>query len=146
MTLSSSEILPHDIELIAEHGVPLDINPDFVFVHENGSLEFSDRGRRVYRLACLMSALSPDEELKVVRTIEDLRSLSLKVKRVRMMITADEVDRARQGGRVPARSRAIVYAALHGTFEDLCAAVAARLAAEEAGSNVIPVNFKQLHQ
>lgn len=143
MTSNSSKMPSEDIELIRQHGVPLDLKPEFVSVGRDGSVKFTPRGRRVYRFACLMCALSP-EEVERVHDLGALRNLSLKVKRVRVLLAADALERARQGGRIPVKARAVVEAALHGTVEDLREAVANRLAAEAAGSNVIPVSFKRL--
>ena len=143
MTSSSSEMHADDIELIKQHGVPFHINPEFVLVEGDGSLKFSDRGRNVYRLACLMSGLSPDEELEGVRDVEGLRALSLRVKQVRTILNADALERAQQGGRIPVKPRVIVEAALHGTAQDLRAAVANFLTAEAAGANVIPVFLRR---
>ncbi|HEY6644511.1 MAG TPA: hypothetical protein VIZ63_20460 [Povalibacter sp.] len=91
-----------------------------------------------------MSALAPDEEMARVHDLEGLRGLSLKVKRVRMFLDADALERARQGGRVPVKARAVVQAVSNGTFVDLREAVASRLLAEAAGPNVIPVCFRKL--
>jgi hypothetical protein len=146
MTLNRSNLLPEDIELIRQHGVPLELNPQFLLIEDDGSLRFSERGRAVYMYACALTALSPHQELERVRDVETLQALSLKIKQLRMLLSTEALARAKKGEKVPARSRAVVDAALHGTLGDLRAAVAALNAADAAGSNVIPVNFKKLRR
>lgn len=137
--MNSSPISSDDLAIIKEHGVPLDPGPEFVLVGEYGVIHFTDRGRRLYRLAMLLHGLSP-EPVEGVHDLDDLRELSLTVKKVRAIYASDAAERARTG-RIPARARPIVDAVMCGTTEDLHAAVAHRLKFESAGDNVVPVVF-----
>jgi len=134
------EVSAEDLAIIREHGIPIEPGPEFLTIGPDRSVTFTDRGRRLYRLAMLLHGLSPDP-VDEVRDVDGLRDLSLKVKRARLMFEREQVERALRGGKIPAKSREMVQAALYGTPEELQAAVERRLACEEAGPNVIPVRF-----
>lgn len=145
MTLSSSWMPTEDIQLVKRRGVPADPGTEYVSRGEDGAFELTDRGRRLYRFACLMHGLSP-RLVDDVRDAHDLRGLSEEIKRARLIFYLDELARAQRGGRVPVKARGIAEAAMHGTAEDLHAAVQHRLACEAAGPNVIPVQFQRLRR
>lgn len=127
-----------DLALIRADGVPLAIDPRFVLLEPGGRVRFTERGRELYRVALLMYGLSPDP-VDDVHTTEDLRNLSLKISEAQLILAADETERAMRQGKIPARSREIVNALIHGTLEDFHEAVERRLACEAAGKNVIPL-------
>lgn len=129
-----------DVQLIRDHGVPVSPGPELISCHGD-QVSFTPRGKRLYRLAMLLHGMSP-QQVENVRTRGDLRELSLKVKRVRVMHAADAAQRALNAGKVPLKAREIVEAVLYGTPEDLHAATERRLQAEAAGPNVIPVSFR----
>lgn len=130
-----------DVELVQEHGVPIDPGPEFVVFGHDGTVTFTERGRRLYRLAMLLHGLSP-EAVESVRTRDDLRELALKVKRVRVLHASDAAERALRNGEIPPKAREMVAAILYGSPEDLHAATERRLQCEEAGPNVIPAPFR----
>jgi hypothetical protein len=134
------QLSAEDVALVKNHGVPSTPGAEFVAFSSDGSLRFTDRGRRLYRFAMLMHGLSP-EKIEAVRTQEDLRSVSLLVKEVRLIHAKDAAERAMKQGEIPARAREMLEAALHGTPEDLHRATERRLQCEQAGANVIPVSF-----
>jgi len=131
-----------DVQLIQEHGVPVDPGPEFVVFSTNGEVSFTARGKSLYRLAMLLHGLSP-ESVEAVRTQDDLRELSLKVKRARVVFANDAAERALNNGKVPPKAREILEAVLYGSPEDLHAATERRLQCEAAGANVIPVAFRR---
>lgn len=133
-------VSPEDVELIQQHGVPVSPGPEFV-LFSGDAISFTERGKRMYRLALLLHGLSP-EPVEDIRTRADLRDLALKVKRVRVIQASDETERALNNGKIPAKAREIVEAVLHGTPEDLHAATERRLQLEALGSNIIPVSFR----
>lgn len=129
-----------DLAIIREHGIPLNPGLEFVSFSESGAATFTERGRQVYRLALLLNGLDP-EQFEQVKDREGLRELSLKIKRVRVMIATDEADRALKAGKISPRSREMYTAARNGSIEDLQMAIEKRIACESAGDNVIPAAF-----
>lgn len=138
MNFVSSE----DLSLIVEHGVPTEPRPEFVTIVDGGAIQLTDRGRQLYRLALLLHGMSPNP-VEHVRDLDGLRAISLRVKQMRLLYEQDAAERARLSGRVPLKARAIVHAVLHGTPEDLHAAVEQRMLCEDAGENVIPGKFRR---
>ena len=126
-----------DLAIIRSDGVPVEPDSRFVLVGPDGRVRFTDRGRQLYRVSMLMYGLAPDP-VDNVRTLSDLREVSLKIKGARLILLSDETEREAHSGRIPARSREIVNAILYGTPEDLHAAVEHRLSCAAAGENVIP--------
>ena len=139
--MTTKEISNEDLAIIQEHGVPLQLRPEFVVLGEGGAVQLTDRGRQLYRLACLLHGLSA-LPVDRVHNVEDLLAISMRVKNVRTMYAQDAAERVRLG-RVPPKARGIVDAALRGTFEDLCSSVEHRLECEAAGPNVVPVIFRR---
>lgn len=126
-----------DLAIIRGDGVPLEIDPRYVLLEPGGRVRFTERGRELYRVALLMYGQSPDP-VDDVRTREDLRNLNLKVSEAHLLLAIDEAKRALRDGKIPARSREIVNALIHGTLEDFHEAVERRLACDAAGENVVP--------
>ncbi|HZT04544.1 MAG TPA: hypothetical protein VFA39_20010 [Steroidobacteraceae bacterium] len=126
-----------DLALIRADGLPRQIDPRYVLLEPDGCVRFTERGRELYRVALLMYGLSPDP-VDDVRTKEDLRKLNLKVSEAQFLIAASEAERAMREGKIPARSREIVNAILHGTLEGFHEAVERRIACDAAGQNVVP--------
>jgi hypothetical protein len=135
MTISSE-----DLALIRNHGVPAEPGPEFLTFSEEGAVTFTERGKRLYRMAMLLHGMSP-KLVESVRTREELREVALQVKQVRLMLVQDEAERALNNGKIPPKAREMVHAVVYGTYEDFRAATERRLQCEAAGPNVIPLVF-----
>ena len=138
---TEAKLPPEDLTIIREHGVPLDPSPIYVHFEEGGAITFTDRGKGLYRLSCLLGGMSAQHAERIV-DIEGLRKLSLKIKRVRLMCAERQAETVRTGGRLALRSRPIVEAVVRGTLDDFHAAVDLCLACNAAGENVIPMSFR----
>lgn len=133
-------IRPEDATLVREHGVPTSPDSTFVTLLADGSISFTERGAELYRFALTWHGLSPSL-LDSVHTLDQLRELSLEIKKTRVSCESEAAERALKQGRVPHKSRETLRAVLHGSTEDIRRAVARRKACEAAGDNVIPVAF-----
>lgn len=130
-----------DVELIKRQGFPDNPEPEFLTTSPEGAVLFTDRGRRLYRLAMLLHGLSP-EHVESVKSLSDLGELKDKLDRIRKIHADDFEQRRKNQGKVPAKAREIAEAARYGTPEELHAATERRLKYEAAGANVIPVSFR----
>lgn len=82
-----------DLAIITQHGVPLELSPQFVAFRGKDVIRLTDRGRRLFRLACVFHGLSP-APVERVRSTEDLQVISIRIKQMRMLMHEQLVSSA----------------------------------------------------